>query len=54
MIICLYANIDYHLIINGIVEEFMIAVQTQGVVHLDWYPSNIVWKVESIAGKLTV
>ena len=54
MIICLYANIDYHLIINGIVEEFMIAVQTQGVVHLDWYPSNFMWKIDSNSNILVV
>ena len=37
---------------EGIVEEVMIAIHTHDVVHLDWYSSNFVGKVESISDKL--
>jgi serine/threonine protein kinase len=36
------------------VEEAMNAIHTQGVVHLDWYLSNFMWKIDSSTGKLEV
>ena len=32
----------------------MTAIHTQGVVHLDWYLSNFMWKIDSSTGKLVV
>jgi serine/threonine protein kinase len=36
------------------VEEAMAAIHAQGVVHLDWYLSNFMWKIDSSTGKLEV
>ena len=32
----------------------MAAIHAQGVVHLDWYLSNFMWKIDSSTGKLEV
>jgi serine/threonine protein kinase len=32
----------------------MTAIHAQGVVHLDWYLSNFMWKIDSSTGKLVV
>ena len=49
-----FLNLFALLLIDGIVEEAMTAIHAQGVVHLDWYVSNFMRKIDDESGKLKV